>query len=391
MIIGADATCWANERGYGRFTRELLSAMVRLSPADEFVLFGDEQTAARIDLRGANVRIASVTLRVPPWRAAAAGGRRSISDMLRLTRAVSREKLDVFFSPSVYAYYPLPPGLATVVCIHDAIANRYPELTFPTRRDRLYWDLKVWLAIRQTRLVLTVSEYAAGELTAAMGLTRERIRISGEAPANSFRPIEHPHEIRAAAERAGLPPDARWFLYVGGFNPHKNVDVLVRAHAQLARTCDSPPPHLLLVGPMESDRFYADPDRIRQEIAAAGTEDLVIWLGFVADDELRYLHAGALAVVLPSESEGFGLPAVEAAACGTPTVATTESPLPDLLAGGGLFVKPGDVEALESALARMLSDDARREMGRVALEKAAQLSWESSARRTLDALYEAAA
>jgi glycosyltransferase involved in cell wall biosynthesis len=365
--------------------------MVRLSPTDDFVLLGDEEAAALIDLQGPNVRVVPVELRVPPSRAAAAGGRRSISDMLRLSRAVAREELDVFFSPSVYAYYPLPPRLAAVVCIHDAIASRYPELTFPTRRDRLYWDLKVWLAIRQSRLVLTVSEYAAGELATVMGIRPDRIRVSGEAPADSFRPIEQPHVIRAAAERAGLPPDARWFMYVGGFNPHKNVDLLVRAHAKLARTCDSSPPYLLLVGPLKNDRFYADPARIREAIAAAGTEDLVIWLGFVADEELRYLNSGALAVVLPSESEGFGLPAVEAAACGTPTVATTESPLPDLLAGGGLFVKPGDVDALESALARMLRDDARHEMGRVARERAEQLSWERSARLTLDALYEAAA
>ena len=391
MVIGVDVTCWTNDRGYGRFTRELLGALIELAGSDTFVLFADEQTAAAVDVESPNARVVSVRLDVPPSLAAAARSRRSIVDMLKLSRAVAREKLDVFFSPSVYAYYPLPPRLAAVVCVHDAIATRYPELTLPTWRDRLFWKLKVAVAVRQARLILTVSNYAAGELAAVMGILTARIRVAEEAPAAAFRPIEQPREIRAAAARAGLPPGARWFLYVGGFNPHKNVDVLVRAHASLAEKCDSNPPRLLLVGPEERDRFHADVGGIREAIARTGSAGLVSWLGFVPDEELRFLHSGALALVLPSQSEGFGLPAVEAAACGTPTVATTESPLPELLAGGGLFVEPGDESALEAALAEMMCEDVRAEMGRVALERVNSLSWERSARLTLRALYEAAA
>jgi glycosyltransferase involved in cell wall biosynthesis len=118
----------------------------------------------------------------------------------------------------------------------------------------------------------------------------------------------------------------------------------------------------------------------------------VHWTGFVPDEELRHLHSGAVALVLPSASEGFGLPAVEAAACGVPVIATTASPLPVLLEGGGIFVTPGDAREVEAAMRRLVDDQGlRAAMGRVARERASELSWERAAAATLAALREAAA
>jgi glycosyltransferase involved in cell wall biosynthesis len=189
-----------------------------------------------------------------------------------------------------------------------------------------------------------------------------------------------------------MPPGARWFVYVGGFNPHKNVDAVVRAHAALVKEADSSAPHLLLVGTIDKDVFHGDQATIRRAIAEAGTDSLVHWTGFVPDSELRHLHSGAVALVLPSANEGYGLPAVEAAACGAPVIATTASPLPELLEGGGIFVRPGDEVALLAALRTMLCDEAARTaMARVARGRASQLSWDRGAATTLAALREAAA
>ena len=390
MRIGVDATCWANGRGYGRFTRELVSAMVRESPADEFMCFLDERAMRVFALDAANVRPVIVPQRVSPTEAAGADSARGLGDMFRLTRAVWRSRPDVFFSPSVYTYFPLPPGLPAVVTVHDAIAERFPALTLPSRRARLFWNAKVALAIRQARLVLTVSEYAAKEIEEVHRVPRARLRVALEAPADAYRPSESAAEVTAAAERAGIPASARWFAYVGGFNPHKHVDVLIRAHAAVASRLENPP-LLLLVGALDGDVFHGAQATIREAIRRAGTEALVRWVGFVPDAELRHLLSGAVALVLPSASEGFGLPAVEAAACGTPVIATTESPLPELLAGGGLFVAPGDADALASALHRLLDDEgARREFGATARRRAAALTWPAGARAALSALREAA-
>lgn len=391
MRIGVDATCWANARGYGRFTRELLAAMVALAPGDEFVFFLDARADAVFELRAPNVTREVVAQKVSPTEAAGADGSRSPWDMLRLTRAVWRSRTDVFFSPSVYTYFPLPPGLPAVVTIHDAIAERFPELTVPSRRARLFWNAKVALAIRQSRLVLTVSDFAAAEITRLLGVPSSRLRVALEAPAASYLPTTDAHLIEAAAARAGIPRGARWIAYVGGFNPHKHVDVLVRAHAAVAARL-SDPPYLVLVGSVDGDVFHGAQAAIHAAIADAGTAALIRWPGFVHDDELRHLLSGAVTLSLASAAEGFGLPAVEAAACGTPVVATTESPLPQLLQGGGLFVRPNDQAALEAALHRMLTDESSRlAMGAEARRRAAALTWEAGARAALGALREAVA
>ena len=115
------------------------------------------------------------------------------------------------------------------------------------------------------------------------------------------------------------------------------------------------------------------------------------WAGFVPDEGLRRLMSGARALVLPSDCEGFGLPAVEAAACGTAVIATTESPLPGLLDGGGIFVDPDDEKGLYEALLLIASDEKkRREMGTTALTRAANLSWQAAARSALDTIHSAA-
>ena len=391
MRVGIDACCWSNERGYGRFARELLRAMAPLAPGDEFVCFLDRWTRDRFDLELPNVSVVCVDQAASPSRAASARGFRSPSDMLRLSRAVHAEPLDVFFCPSVYTYFPLPLRLPAVITIHDAIAERYPKLTLPSARDRLFWRMKVRLAIWQARLVLTVSEFSRRELAAVLGIPPGIIRVAGEAPAPIYRPSETAEQVRAVARKVGVPDGARWFIYVGGFNPHKNVDSIVHAHGAAARRFRDTPLYLLLVGSADRDVFHGDLGTIEAAIAEEGTGDLVKWTGFVADEDLRHLHTGALALAIPSQCEGYGLPAVEAAACGTPVVATTASPLPEILEGGGLFVPPGDVGALSAAFGALLEDEPRRRsMGRRAREQTSRLSWSSSAEVTLQALREAA-
>jgi glycosyltransferase involved in cell wall biosynthesis len=392
MHIGIDATCWRNRRGYGRFTRELVPVMATLAPRDSFTCFVDERDAAQLGLEMPNVLIQGVALGARPAEAASADGHRAVRDMLRLSRVVGKKGLDVFFSPSVYTYFPLPIGLRAVVTVHDAIAERFPELTLPSRRAQLFWRCKVTLALWQSTLVLTVSDFAAAEIARVLGVRRARIRVAPEAPATAYRQASSSPDVAAARSRVGLPVDARWFVYVGGFSPHKNVDVLVRAHAAIARDRGADAPHLLLVGTLEGDAFYGDLPRIRRTIEQEGSADLVHWTGFLPDDELRLIHAGAVAAVLPSACEGFGLPAIEAAAAGALVIATTESPLPQLLEGEGLFVEPGDLNGLVKALGAALDDEnGRRTMACRARERALELTWERTALAALEALKEAAA
>jgi glycosyltransferase involved in cell wall biosynthesis len=388
MRIGIDATSWANTRGYGRFTRELVEAMVAEGRGHEFVCFLDELSAAGFGLKAPNLTTVVVDQGTPLTLATASSSRRTVRDMLRFTSAVRRAGLDAFLSPSVYGYFPLPPGLPAVVTVHDTLAQRFPKLALPTWQDRWSWRAKVRLALMQARLFLTVSDYAAREVSAHLGVPADRLRVTLEGVSRVFRPSRSEAEVQAAADRARIPVGASWFTYVGGFGSYKNVDTIVRAHAEVVKRRPDRRIMLVLVGHHDNGS-HTDVSGIREVAKRCGTEHLLRWVGFLPDTEVRHLHCGALALILPSASEGFGLPAVEAARCGTPVIATTESPLPELLKGGGLFVPPGDLAALTAAIDTMVSDDdARRAMGRQALERASALSWTHAARVALDALEE---
>lgn len=364
--------------------------MLARAPGHHFVAFGDATALAAGPPATANLRRVPVAQSAPAATAASADGYRSPRDLMRLTRAVARERPDVFFSPSVYSYFPLPIGQRAVVTIHDAIAERFPELTLPSRRARLFWKLKLRLALAQTRLVLTVSDFAADEIHEVHRVPRGRIRVALEAPSDAFHRATD-SEVAAARAEAAIPDGASWFTYVGGFSPHKRLDVVLRAHAAIAAESPDAPPHLVLAGRRTGDVFLSNGDTLEALAISLGTTELIHWTGYLSDDSLRALHTGALATLLPSESEGFGLPAVEAAACGTPVIATRRSPLPRLLADGGFFVEPGDVESVSAAMRLLYADPSlRRDMGDRAAERAAALSWEATADATLAALEEAA-
>lgn len=389
MTIGVDAACWSNARGYGRFARGILRAMADRAGPDRLVLFADRPTAESIDLDGPAVRIVPVDLSEPPVEAASATGRRSVADLVRMNRAVARETLDVLFFPSVYTWFPPPRGLASVVTIHDAIPERHPGDAFGSRRARLFWALKSKAARRAAGRVLTVSDFSAREIAEVLGVDPARIDVAGEAPSPDWRPSD-PERVAATAARLGIPAGAAWFAYVGGFDAHKRVDSLVRAHAGLVREAAGEPPRLVLVG-AGSDAFHGDVDTVRRAVEASGAGELVHWTGRLSDEALRDVLTGAVALVLPSKTEGFGLPAVEAAACGTPVVATTRSPLPEILEGGGRFVDPGDPGALAAGMRSILADPAeRRAMGERARERAGRLTWEAAADRTLASIRRAA-
>lgn len=391
MRIGIDGTSWLNGRGYGRYTREILSRLFQVGAAHTFLVFLEEHNVERLGTLPANVTVVPVACAVSQTESASADGYRSPRDLLRMSAAVRRVRPDVMYFPTVYTYFPLPPGVQGVVTIHDAIVERFPELTMPSWRARMFWKLKVNLALRQCPVILTVSEFAADDVSQHLSVSRERLRVSGEAPSAVYRRGSSSARRKAVLAPYGLTQRDRWFTYVGGFNPHKRLDVLIEAHGRLAAESENPP-HLLLVGSLSGDVFHGCREELTRSIERLGTGHLVHWTGFVSDEDLAVLHEGALANVLASMCEGFGLPAVEAAASGTAVIATTESPLPQLLAGGGLFVRPADVDALHAALRTMATEpETRRAMAEIAHERAHAMDWGAAAANVLAAIVEAAA
>ena len=387
MRLGVDACCWSNRRGFGRFTRELLGHMVAQAGAHELTLIVDRTTADEWELPR-DVRLEVVDTAAQPTRAASARGARSPADMWRLARAALRHPFDVFFFPAVYSFYPLLRRIPTVVTFHDAIAERHGELVFPGRWPRLLWDIKTRLARRQADLILTVSQNARDEIVRSFA-EPWRVRVIGEAAGPEFRPAPDAEAARRVRARYGLPDGVPLLLHVGGLSPHKNLRRLLQALERVA--APERAWHLALVGNDTTRGFHSEVGALRQAIRRSPLQGRVTLTGEVPDADLVVLYNAATMLVLPSLAEGFGLPAVEAMACGLPVVAARSGSLPEVLGPAAVFFDPLDTADMAAAVARVLSDEALpprlREAG---LERARAFSWRAAARAALDVCEEVA-
>ncbi len=379
MRVGIDGGCWLNRRGYGRYARSLLKALARRNDGDEYILFVDPETARDPSLPTSFERVVVPTRR-PPAEAASSSGRRDLTDLWRMAWTVARHPPDVFFFPSVYTFFPLLRPTRSIVAIHDVIAERHPKHVFARRRLQLFWNAKLAIAIRQAHLILTVSDHARDGIIEHFGLPASRVRVILEAPEAIFRPVPSPRDPAELLPACGVPRNSRYLLYVGGISPHKNLPVLVEAYRRLLGDGEPAGLRLLLVGDYAGDVFYSAYEDLRALVARHGLEGSICFTGFVPDEALVDLYNRADVVVLPSLEEGFGLPAFEAAACGTPVVASTAGPAGSLLGPAAWTFSPSDVDALTKALRVLLRDPARRQaMGAEGLRRAATFTWERAA------------
>jgi len=389
MRIGIDATCWSNRRGFGRFARELLWAIARLGTDDAYILFADRQTAAAAEFPpGWRVRVGDTA--EAPTRAAAANGRRSLRDLLVMRRLVQREALDLIFFPAVYSYFPVGGTTPCLVTFHDVIADTLPHLVFQTQRSRLFWSLKSRLAVRRASRVMTVSEASKQGLMHTFGLSADQVCIVSEAASAVFGPVACCGDLhQAALARHHVQPGERYLLYVGGISPHKNLGTLIDGFALVVREPAYRDVRLILVGDYAGDVFRTCYAELQQQTLRLGITDRVHFTGFVPDADLVHLYAAAQAFVFPSYLEGFGLPAVEALACGAAVVASNRGSLPEVLNGAGCLFDPHNVTSLVQALRQVLADAGYRAALRArSLARSRAFSWEQSAQRAVTLFHE---
>jgi len=384
-IIGVDATTWWNKRGFGRFTRGQLGAMLAEPRGNKFVLFVDQDPAEEMLHR--HVEVVRVATSATVTDSAVAEGSRGVRDVLAFSRQVSRHRIDVFWFPAVYSWYPISSRIPAVVTFHDAIAEHFTKLVLPSLRGRLFWNLKVWLAKRTARHIATVSEAARDEIVRYLNIPREKISVILEAADNRFRPVESEAERSAARESLGLPLGRRLILYVGGLAPHKNLAGLVDGFAAAVADKQLADVDLALAGDPKGGGFHSNVEELHASVARHGLSGRVHFPGFVPDPILPALYSDALAVAMPAFSEGFGLPAAEAIACGTPVIATAGGAVAEVVANAGLFFDPYDPGDIADAIKQIAGDTQTRQ--RLQAEcgpRAAEMSWSRSGAAMLDLL-----
>lgn len=382
MKVGVDATCWQNSRGYGRHARALLRALVSLDKENQYTFFMD--SANDVESLPQEAKIHLVSSENPTALAASANGHRSLSDMWRISRAMSQGNFDLLFFPTIYSYVPVFSRAKKVVMIHDIIAEKFPQLTLPKRTARIFWKTKVALGRWQADAIATVSEFSRDCLVEQFKLNPESVFVVGEASDSVFRVLPNA-ELTPRLIDAGITNTHRYITYVGGFNPHKNLETLVDAFASIAKQETFADVRLVMVGENKKEVFHSYSDTIKKQVESLGLSDHVIFTGFLSDEDLVILLNHSTVSVLPSLMEGFGLPAVEAAACGCPVIATTESPLPALLNDGGIYFEPTNTNELEKALVKVLSSPTlRMQMSNAALQSANKLTWDAAARQMMN-------
>ena len=384
MRIGIDASCWSNRRGFGRFTRGLLPAMFANPRGHSFCLFTDQPPAP--EMERPNVRVVQVPTIRPVTESAIAGDRRSLRDILSFSRAVWRERLDLMFFPAAYSWFPTTFRIPTVVTLHDAIAEHFPDLVFPDRLGRFLWSLKMKLACLTASRIITVSETAKREIVDYIGIRGDRIDVICEGADSHFVPVTSSERRAATRRRLRLPADGRLLLFVGGIAPHKNLLNLLAGFSEIAERV--PDLRLVIAGDLGGDGFHSN----YEEVVSRAENDArlkgrVHFTGFVGDDDLAALYSDSLALVLPSFSEGFGLPAIEALACRTPVLVSNAVAVAEVAGPAGLTFDPASSSGIGASILKLATDpETEARLRQHALERARCCSWSRAAELTLTIL-----
>ncbi|HLV33828.1 MAG TPA: glycosyltransferase family 1 protein [Spirillospora sp.] len=259
-----------------------------------------------------------------------------------------------------------------VVTVYDLSFIHYPQVLPASRR--LYLRLLTRLTCHRARRVIAISESTARDVVASLGVPADRVDVAapGYDPA-FFRPLP-PEQVAAFRRQKGLPE--RFWFYMGTLEPRKNLVTLLEAYARLPQSERLP----LLLGGGKGWLY----DEIFATIERHNLADSVHWLGYLSAEELPLWYNCAEVFVFPSVFEGFGLPVLEAMACGTPVIVSDISSLPEVTGSAGLWLSPYDTEAWSIALRRAFADtDWRVQSSQQGLAEAARYSWQETARQTL--------
>ena len=358
LRVGIDGRSFSSPAaGVRRYVSGLVSALRAVGADLELVALGGSRDAVPAGLGHVE----------EPWHPPTNLGWSTVG----LPRAAARAGVDVIHAPAYTA--PLWSSVPLVLTIHDVSYERHPEW-YPYRRDglrRLFYRRSAHAAAH----VLTDSEFSAGEIAAAYSIPRERITVAPLGVSSHFTPAD-------GTTRDALPAGLTtpFLLHVGDLHERRNMPLVVRAMLEAQRRPGMPPLSLALAG---VDRGIGD--RLRAYAREANSPDAVVCLGTVTDAQLLTLYRGAAALVYPSRYEGFGLPVLEAMACGTPVIASRAASIPEVLGEAGVLLDPDDEPGWAEEIARVITDEWHRGRMRAAgLARASEFTWARTARLTLD-------
>jgi glycosyltransferase involved in cell wall biosynthesis len=368
MRVTIDYTSAMRQRaGVGRYTRNLVSALAQLDRENSYTLFcagGGPRSEDWPD--NFTVRTSRV-----PERFLIAGWHKL---RLPLPAESIAGRADIFHAPD----FTLPPlsGAAGIVTIHDLSFLKAPQCADPGLRE--YLTRRVPVSVGRAARVLADSENTRRDLIELLGVAAEKISVVYAGVEPRFHAEQDPSRLAQVRARYQLPEF--FLLFVGTIEPRKNLKRLITAYSHMRRQIGLP--HQLVIGGANG-WLYED---IFAQVVREGLSENVKFLGFVADEDLPALYTLADLFAFPSLYEGFGLPPLEAMACGTPVVASNTSSLPEVLGSAARLVDAEDVDGLSDAMASVLGDaELRSRLANSGRAQAARYTWENAARQLVEA------
>lgn len=281
----------------------------------------------------------------------------------------------------VHVQYTAPLGcpVPVVVSVHDVSFIEHPE--YFTRLRALQMRRTVRRTIRSAARILTPSEFSRRAIMKAYDLDETNIVVVPNAVSSEFRPCSREQAAADIEARFGIP--SPFILTVGDLQPRKNQEGLIRAFAELVRSHPDIPHRLVLVG---QQSWHGS--RVRRAAANSRVAERIHFTGFVSDEDLRRFYAACELFVFPSFYEGFGLPILEAMACGRAVACSNSSAMPEVADAAAILFDPGSTGEMTRALRDLILDpELRARMERLGIQRAAAFSWTSTAQKTLDTYY----
>ncbi len=370
MHIGIDTSriAVAARTGTEHYTYELIAALAQQDRHTRYTLYCNQPPRALPPL-GPNFALRRI--RLPRmWTHA------------RLSAEVALHPPDVLFVPAhvLPLGAPLQRRMRTVVTVHDLGYIHFPEAH--TRAQRLQLRLSTLWSARAATHLIAISAATRDDLVHFTGIPAAKVSVVHHGVSPRFRPVEDPAQLAAVRARYGI--SAPYLCYVGTIQPRKNLLRLIEAFAQALHMAESNLQSAIcdLQLVIAGKRGWLS-DAIERRAAELGIAARVRFVGYVDDDDLPALLSGALAFTFPSLYEGFGMPVLEAMACGTPVLTSTTSSLPEVAGDAALLVPPDNTAAIAAALTQLLSDATLRSTLRErGLQHVAQFTWARCAAQT---------
>lgn len=345
--------------GVRRYILSLIGALVAIDQKNEYVIYYDQESYL-----GKNPSVIERAIKMPT---------RLLWDHIALPVAVKRDGIDVLLcTRNVVPPLVTCKSMVTIYDISPILHPRYYNLT-----DSLYLNLGIRWSIRKSNAIIAISQNTKADLVSKLGANPAKIHCVYLAMDENYQLIEDRARLENVRDKYNLPSE--FILSVSSLEPRKNLPKLIKAFS-LAKERPEVTHKLVMIGSTRRQHLA-----IFNEMRASPVREEIVWLNFVPEEDLPAIYNLATLFVFPSLYEGFGLPLLEAMACGCPVVCSNTSSLPEIAGDAAILVDPTSIEQLADGICRVLTEDnLRNSLIKKGLKTASSFSWERAAKETLE-------